>query len=187
MDVFVPLPQVNPGDLLERLNTRTVSPLVLACARQYAEQRQKAQGWSDEQKAQIRRDLATYPLFEYLSLAFTVRSINASYGSRGYRESDAPLRGRISEQDATPYRAALDWFALARLIQNRTRLGICPVCKHFFVDAKHRGKTACSIKCGNTLRARKRYDTLKSKPRKYLAYKKKQAKLMRARRAAGLA
>ena len=37
------------------------------------------------------------------------------------------------------------------------------------------------------LRVRKHYDTLKANTRKYAAYKKRQAKLMRERRAAGLA
>ena len=185
MDIVIPfpLPRVESGDLIERLNKRRVSPLVLEAARQYAEPNGKAQAWTAEQKAQIKKELAAYPLFVYLSLAFATRSANVSRGATRYKHTPAPLRGRIAEEQAEPYRAALDWFALAGLVQNRTRLGICPGCDKFFVDAKHRGKTTCSSTCGSRLRARTRYKKLMANRRKYNAYLKKQAQIMRERRA----
>jgi predicted RNA-binding Zn ribbon-like protein len=139
--------------------------------------------------AQIKGELAAYPLFEYLAIAMTTRSFDISRSARGYRQTAAPLRGRISETVAVPYRSALDWFALAGLVQAGIRLGVCPDpdCRKFFIDAKRRGKKACSSACALRLRVRKHYDTLKANTRKYAAYKKRQAKLMRERRAAGLA
>ena len=189
MDILIPspLPLVEPGDLLERLNGKRASPLVLKFAREYATRGRQAQAWSEAELGQINRELAAYPLFNYLCMALTTRAFNASWDdARGYRQSGAPLRGRISEQDATPYRPALDWLALAGLVQAGIRLGICPGCGKFFVDAKRRGKAACSPTCGNRERARTHYEALKAKPRKYRTYLKKQRELMKTRRAAGL-
>ncbi|MFA5028178.1 MAG: CGNR zinc finger domain-containing protein [Candidatus Methylomirabilota bacterium] len=81
------------------------------------------------------------------------------------------------------------WLALAMIEAHGIAIRRCPVekCRRFFTDPKNRGKTACSPKCGSLMRARAHYEKIKSKPRTYHAYKKKQAALMRARRAAGLA
>jgi hypothetical protein len=79
------------------------------------------------------------------------------------------------------------WFDLAILQAHRIPIRQCPTCHDFFADTRHRGKTTCSIACGNKRRARTHLETLKAKPRKYQAYLKKQRDLMRERRAQGLA
>jgi hypothetical protein len=79
------------------------------------------------------------------------------------------------------------WFCLGVLQHYKVKIGSCPVCRKFFADPKGRGKSACSPKCANLNRARAHYEKLKANRRKYHAYLKKQADLMRARRAAGLA
>lgn len=81
------------------------------------------------------------------------------------------------------------WFNLLVLQAHGIPIRRCPVekCGRFFADTGHRGKTVCSPKCGSVIRARAHYQKVKSKPRKYNLYLRKQAALMRDRRAAGLA
>ncbi len=81
------------------------------------------------------------------------------------------------------------WLALGILAAHKVRIGICSdsECREFFVDLKHRGKSACCPEHANRVRQRNHFEKLKKNERKYLAYKEKQAAVMRDRRAKGLA
>ncbi len=188
MDVFIPapLPEVDASDLIERLNAREVTPLAFEYAREYASKGRKARVWTAKDFEQIKREVGTYPLFAFLLRALTRRARTVR---SGHPPAPATLRAAISEKDAAPYRAALDWLALAGLVQAGIRLGICPVsdCGKFFADVKHRGKAACSPKHAGQLRAQKHWEALTANEKEHKRYKRRQKLLMRKRRKAGLA
>ncbi len=182
MDVFIPapLPEVDASDLIERLNAREVTPLAFEYAREYASKGRKARVWTAKDFEQIKREVGTYPLFAFLLRALTRRVVMVR---SGHPPAPAPLRAAILEKDVAPYRAALDWLALAGLVQAGTRLGICPApdCGKFFADVKHRGKAACSPKCASRIRFQAHYAKLSANPRsrKYRQHLKRQREFMR--------
>lgn len=80
---------------------------------------------------------------------------------------------------------AYPWLCLAVLVAHTIPIRRCAGCRRFYTDPNRRGKIACSIACGNRLRALAQYQRLKAKPRsrKYQAHLKRQRELMRERRA----
>lgn len=167
------LPLVPPEQFVVRLNAGATSGPVRACAREYADKgRLLLDRRPKAERDQMQADLEQ----------FNAKLIYTQF--MGKDRAGIPLETR-----SPSLLPAFDWFALLGLWERGIRLGLCPdpKCGRFFLDPKHRGKSACSRECASRIRARAYREKLKKSPRKLNRYRKRQRELMRQRRAAGLA